>query len=133
MSDNPRDWTILLVEDQIPNLELVQMILQSRHMKVHTALNGVEGLKVLETVTPTAILLDLSMPVMDGWTMMEHMRRDARLSAIPVIALTAFSMDNDMGRVTRAGFAAYLMKPISPTTIVAEITKCLTTDTIKSD
>jgi two-component system cell cycle response regulator DivK len=132
MSDNPRDWTVLLVEDQLPNLELVQIILQSRQMKVYTALNGKDGLQVLQTVTPNVILLDLSMPVMDGWQMMEHLRQDDRLRTIPVIALTAFSMENDLRRVMDSGFAAFLVKPISPTTIINEITKCLTAQKTRS-
>ena len=132
MSNNPRDWTILLVEDQIPNLELVQLVLETRQMTVYTAHNGQEGLKILETVTPSAILLDLSMPVMDGWTMMAHLRADERLRSIPVIAVTAFSFENDMARVLKAGFAAYLVKPISPTAIYTEIAKCLTGTTVSS-
>ena len=94
--------------------------------------HGKIALETLDGFMPTLILLDLSMPVMDGWTMMAYIREDARLRTIPVIALTAHSLETDVRRVMEAGFASIIVKPFSPTKIIDEITKCLTNTTVSS-
>jgi CheY-like chemotaxis protein len=93
--------------------------------KVYTAQDGVEGLRILQTVTPTFILLDLSMPHMDGWEMLKELRKDPRWSHIPVIALTAHAMTGDRDRVLDAGFDDYIAKPFHLTTFIEDIRRCL--------
>jgi CheY-like chemotaxis protein len=115
------NWTVLIVDDEPDNIGVAQKILTFYGATVHTAVNGAEGLKVLKTVTPTFILLDISMPVMDGWEMLKHLRADERIARLPVIAVTAFAMTGDRERILEAGFNGYISKPFSLLTFVDNI------------
>ena len=74
-------------------------------------IQGEEGLLLLQTYQPTLILLDLSMPKMDGWEMLRHIRNRPETARTPVIALTAHAMEGDRERVLGAGFNGYIPKP----------------------
>jgi len=117
-------WTVLIVDDEPDNLAIAQKVLSFSGARVYTACNGEEGLKALETVTPSFILLDLSMPVMDGWEMFRQVRADANTQHIPVIALTAHAMAGDRERVMEAGFDGYIAKPFRLSTFMGEILRC---------
>jgi CheY-like chemotaxis protein len=110
---NPSSWVALVVDDRLDNLEVVVKVLLLQGAQVHAAHDGIEGLQVLERVKPTFILLDLSMPRMDGWTMLSTIRRDALAENVPIIALTAHGMVGDEDRVREAGFDAYIAKPFT--------------------
>lgn len=112
---------ILLVEDNPANLELVSYLLQAWGHSVLIAENGLEGLELARQAHPDLIVSDLRMPVMDGFEMLRHIREDAALNDVPVIAVTAFSMSGDQTRVMLAGFDGYISKPIVPETFVEEI------------
>jgi CheY-like chemotaxis protein len=99
-------WTVLIVEDEPHNLGVPEGILQHYGAQVFTAENGLEGLKVLADVTPTLILLDLSMPQMDGWEMIKRVRANPKMTNVPVVALTAHAWHRDKERVLAAGFDA---------------------------
>ncbi len=105
-------WTILLVDDDLDNQALITQALTFYGADMVTAVNGVEGLATLAALKPTCILLDLSMPVMDGWAMLEQLRLSSDNQNIPVIALTAHAMQGDEERVINAGFDGYIAKPI---------------------
>ncbi len=111
--DNPSSWTVLLVEDEPDNLEVLVDAVEYHGMSALSASNGLEGLKVLEECIPSLILLDLSMPKMDGWIMHKQVKADPRTQQIPVVALTAHAMTGDQEKVWAAGFDGYLTKPIS--------------------
>jgi CheY-like chemotaxis protein len=117
-------WTVLIVDDEPDNLVIAAKVLTFGGAKVHTARNGVEGLKVLETVTPSFILLDLSMPEMNGWDMLKSIKADLTMEHIPVIALTAHAMLGDRQRVMEAGFDGYIAKPFRLSTFTSEILRC---------
>jgi CheY-like chemotaxis protein len=119
-------WVVLVVDDEPDNLTIADMMLKYAGATVHTAQNGVEGLKLLASLTPSFILLDLSMPHMDGWDMLKLMRADERLQAIPVIAFTAHVMPGDKEEVLQSGFDGYLPKPFRMKTFVPDIQRCLT-------
>lgn len=85
-------WTVLVVDDEPDNREIAQTVLSFGGVKVHTAVNGADGIKLLETLSPTFVLLDLSMPVMDGWEMLKLVRANPKTQNIPIIALTAHAM-----------------------------------------
>ena len=87
--------------------------------------DGLEGLKVLAHVTPTLILLDLSMPQMDGWEMIKRVRANPKTAHVPVIALTAHAMRGDKERVLAAGFDGYIPKPFLLDTFMCEIVRCV--------
>lgn len=113
MTDNKNcaGWTVMIVDDQFDNVTVAQTVLEFLGAKVHVARNGREGLTLLEQVKPTAILLDLSMPVLNGWEMFAQLRDRADMKHVPIIAVTAHAMDGDRHRVLEAGFDDYISKP----------------------
>jgi two-component system cell cycle response regulator DivK len=124
-TNNPKEWTVLIVDDEPDNLSVAEKVLSFRGAKVYTATNGAEGLKVLEQVVPTFILMDLSMPRVDGWEMHKKVRENPLTAQVPVIALTAHAMEGDKERVMAAGFTGYIAKPFRLGTFFVEIEKCL--------
>lgn len=115
------EWSVLVVDDQRDNLHVIEAALRFHGATVACACNGVEGLEVLKFFKPTLILLDLSMPIMDGWEMFEIVKSRPDLQDIPIIALTAHVMADDKERVLAAGFTGYIAKPFSVATVATEI------------
>ncbi len=103
---------ILVVEDQIANRELLRELLESFGYEVCEAANGQECLDCMPQCHPDLILLDIQMPVLDGFATLKQIRADPKFSAQPVYAFTAFAMDGDEHSIMSAGFDAYLTKPI---------------------
>jgi CheY-like chemotaxis protein len=116
-----RSWVVLVVDDEADNLGLTEGVLEFYGAKVHCAQSAEKGLDLLETVKPTFILLDLSMPDMDGWQMHKRLRANDATTHLPVIALTAHAMSGDKERVMKAGFDGYISKPINIETFISEI------------
>lgn len=125
ISTDVKDWTVLIVDDEPDNLGVAQKVLSYGGADVHIARNGLEGLAVLAKLKPTFILLDLSMPEMDGWQMFEKARSIDNLADVPIIALTAHAMAGDKDRVLEAGFDGYIPKPFRINTFMDEINRCL--------
>ncbi len=125
ISRDPKDWTALIVDDEPDNVGVARKVLNYGGAKVFVARNGLEGLALLENVRPTFVLLDLSMPEMDGWEMFRLMKADDSLASIPVIALTAHAMAGDKEKVIETGFNGYIAKPFRINSFMAEIQKCL--------
>ena len=124
-NDEMKDWTVLLVDDEPDNLDFTQKMLEFYGAQVYTARNGIEGLKLLETISPTLILLDLSMPQMDGWEMFRRIRALPQGDKLLVIALTAHAMTTHRTQVSEAGFDGYLTKPFRLKELVAEMSRVL--------
>lgn len=111
----------MVLEDEQDSLEVAEIILNEYGAIVHTASNGKEGLEIVRRVKPRFVISDLSMPVMDGWGFISHMKADTGLSQIPVIALTAHAMVGDRERAIAAGFHNYLTKPLTVDTFMADL------------
>jgi two-component system, cell cycle response regulator DivK len=118
------DWVVLIVDDEPDNLAVAKKVLAYSGAEVHTAANGLDGLAQLASLQPTFILLDLSMPEMDGWEMFKQVRSDPQTEHIPVIALTAHAMSGDRERVLEAGFDGYIAKPFRLSTFMSEVLRC---------
>lgn len=106
-------YNVLYVEDNPNNQALVQEALsciEGLHLRIERT--GEDGLAYLETGTIDLILLDINLPGMSGWEMMEQLQKDAKLRSIPVVAVTAQAMEADVKRSIDLGFSAYLPKPI---------------------
>jgi CheY-like chemotaxis protein len=114
-------WNIVVLEDEQDSLEVAEIILNEYGAIVHTASNGKEGLEIVRRVKPRFVISDLSMPIMDGWGFISHMKADTGLSQIPVIALTAHAMVGDRERAIAAGFHNYLTKPLTVDTFMADL------------
>ncbi len=103
--------TIAVVEDNPDNRLLVQAILEDAYDLVEYE-TGTEALEGFQEQVPDLVLLDISLPGMDGSEVLQRMRADSRLAGVPVIALTAHAMAGDRERYLAQGFDEYLTKPI---------------------
>jgi two-component system, cell cycle response regulator DivK len=125
---NGRDassWRVLLVDDEPDNIEVVAESLEFYGMTVQTAENGELGLEALKIFTPDLILLDLSMPVMDGWQMLRNLKANEETRPIPVLALSAHAIVGDKDRALDAGFNGYMTKPVNVRTLIQDLTAAL--------
>jgi two-component system cell cycle response regulator DivK len=112
---------ILVVEDNPLNLKLMRDVLEFHGFQVLTAKSGEEGVAVASTSSPDLVLMDLQLPGMDGHEALLRMRSDPRCRAIPVVAVTAFAMKDDIERADEAGFDGYIAKPISVRALPAQL------------
>jgi CheY-like chemotaxis protein len=103
---------ILLVEDNEMNRDMLSRRLQRRGFDVVIAVDGQEGVELARSAAPELILLDMSLPVIDGWEVAKVLKSDARTAAIPIIALTAHAMADDRDKALGAGCDDYDTKPI---------------------
>jgi CheY-like chemotaxis protein len=104
--------TLLVADDNRLSRELVRDVFESAHWRVVEAANGQEALDRLEAASPDLVLLDLEMPVKDGFAALVEIRKNPRFSGIPVMAVTAKAMQPDRERIVTAGFDACITKPI---------------------
>lgn len=125
LNNNISTWTVLIVDDEPHNVGVAEKVLSFNGAQVFTAPDGLKGLELLKEVEPTFILLDLSMPNMDGWEMHRTLRTQPKTRSIPVIALTAHAMLGDRDRVMQEGFDGYIAKPFRIGTFLDEIYNCL--------
>jgi CheY-like chemotaxis protein len=123
--DNVKQWVVLIVDDERDNINVAEKILKFSGAQVYTAANGQQGLELLKTIVPGFILLDLSMPLMDGWEMFKQVRGAAATQHIPIIALTAHAMLGDQERALQAGFDGYITKPFRLVNFVNDIKQWL--------
>ena len=115
---------VLVVEDVDFNRELVVQLLEEKY-DVIEAVNGQEGVEVAEQERPDLILMDLSLPIMDGWEAARRLKANEDLRSIPIIALTAHAMVGDKERALAAGCDDYLVKPLDEDELFAKIAKHL--------
>ena len=116
---------IAVVEDNPDNRLLVRVMLEDRY-KVTTYETGFDALEGIKHDTPDLVLLDISLPHMDGTEVLHHLRADSALCHVPVIALTAHAMAGDREKYLGAGFNDYVSKPIvDETLLLAAIERAL--------
>lgn len=116
---------LLLVEDNEDNRIIYSTVLRHVGYEVVEAVNGEEALALARSLHPALILMDISIPGIDGWEATRILRGDEETRDIPIIALTAHAMADDRRRAEAAGFTAYLAKPVEPRTVVAEVERVL--------
>ena len=103
---------ILVVEDDMDNYELVRFILERAGYDVFLAMNGRDGVAAARVQKPDLILMDLTMPEMDGWLAAEKLKADEATKSIPLYALTAHALPSERKRALEAGCDGYVSKPI---------------------
>ncbi|MCX6975264.1 MAG: response regulator [Verrucomicrobia bacterium] len=103
---------ILLVEDNEMNRDMLSRRLERRGFEVIMALDGAQGVEMARSENPTLILMDMSLPVMDGWTATRTLKDDPATARIPVIGLSAHAMSSDLDKALEAGCDDYDTKPI---------------------
>ena len=116
---------ILVVEDNPLNLKLVRDVLDAAGYDVVSAMSGEEGLRVAAEQPPDLVLMDLQLPGIDGSETLLRMRQASLEPRVPVVAVTAFAMAEDHAQAARAGFDAYVEKPISVRSLVLQVRQLL--------
>jgi CheY-like chemotaxis protein len=94
-------------------------------MSVAAAYTAEEALQILRNMQPTVAIIDLALPAMDGWGLLQAMRSDPALSDVPAVAMTAYHSTNVAQEAIAAGFAAYFPKPINARTFVEDLVKAV--------
>jgi CheY-like chemotaxis protein len=112
---------ILVIEDNAANLELVRYLLSCSGHAVLEARDGAQGIAMARQDRPDLVICDLQMPILDGYQVLERLRKDPGGARMVIVAVTAFSMPNDRHKVMTAGFDGYLSKPIEPEKFVDQI------------
>jgi CheY-like chemotaxis protein len=112
---------ILIVEDEPKNRRLIRDILQNNGYGTVEAVNGKEGLDLAKIHRPDLILMDLHLPVMDGFEATKLLKSDPELRKIPLIAVTASAMKGDAEKILQVGFDGYITKPIHLHTFLKQI------------
>ena len=119
MPDNKR--TILLVEDNEDNLVIYSTILRHAGFDVLEATDGQAGIDIATRELPALILMDVSIPIIDGWEATRRLKADPKTSRIPIIALTAHALTSDRQKAREAGCDGYIAKPAEPRVVLAAV------------
>jgi CheY-like chemotaxis protein len=117
--------SILLVEDNEDNRIVYATILRHHGYRVLEAFDGAEALAKVEAERPDLILLDISLPHIDGWEVSRRLRSNAPTRDIRIVALTAHAMPGDRERARLEGFDGYLAKPCEPRAVLSEVKRLL--------
>jgi CheY-like chemotaxis protein len=113
--------TVLLVEDNEDNLVVYRTILEHVGYRVIEARDGEEGVARARQDLPDLILMDISIPKIDGWEATQRLKGDPCTDGIPIIALTAHALEEDRQKALQAGCDGYLAKPVEPRRVVQEV------------
>ena len=114
---------VLLVEDNEDNRIIYRMILEHYGYEVIEAHDGQSGIDMARTTDPDLILMDISLPVMDGWEATRVLKAELPTSAIPIVALTAHALRSDEAKATEIGFDAFIRKPAEPKLVLEIVQK----------
>jgi two-component system cell cycle response regulator DivK len=116
---------LLIIEDNEQNFYLMRFLLEKNGFSVIGAGNGREGIEMALLHKPSAILLDIQLPEMNGYSVAAELKKHNELKGVPVIAVTSYAMVGDKEKILSAGATGYIEKPINPDTFVSEIRRYL--------
>ena len=117
---------ILLVEDNDNNRYLAQFLLEREGLAVSIAVNGKQALEMAMKEHPDLVVMDIQMPEIDGYETAKRFKNDQALASIPLVGVSSFAMAGDRTKALKAGFSAYIEKPINPMTFGRQIREFLT-------
>jgi two-component system cell cycle response regulator DivK len=116
---------ILIVEDQEDNRAILRDLLTAAGYRLIEATTGEEGVLLAERERPDLILMDIQLPVIDGYETTRRIRSNPALKAIPIIAVTSYALSGDDAKARAAGCNAYVTKPFSPRQLLAKVREYL--------
>jgi two-component system cell cycle response regulator DivK len=116
---------ILLIEDNEDNRIIYRSMLEFSGYEVLEAVDGQEGIDLARAELPQVILMDISLPVVDGWDATRILKADQNTKHIPIIAVTAHALASDQVKAFEAGCDSYLAKPVEPRAVLNEVEKML--------
>jgi twitching motility two-component system response regulator PilG len=122
---NAKAKTVLVVEDKASLTQMLQFLFLSKGLSVQIAFNGKEALEKAVSIIPSLILMDIMMPEMDGFEVLEKLKEDPATSGIPVIMLTARKSREDMQRAKDLGAVEYITKPFKAVEVVDKVLRHL--------
>lgn len=117
--------TVLLIEDNAQNSYLTTFLLESQGFAVVSASDGASGIELAQQTLPDLILLDIQLPMMDGYAVARALRTIESLKLTPIVAVTSYAMVGDREKCLAAGCNGYIEKPINPETFVSEVSTFL--------
>lgn len=123
--------TILIADDYEDNLELLRLMLEAGSYRVREARDGRQCVTMALAEPPDLIMIDLSMPLLDGWGVLKELQNDERTKTIPCVAVTAYG-DSDRERALQTGFDAYLAKPFRSAELLQVVSSLIGTVKAKS-
>ncbi len=118
-----KDWLILVVEDEIDGQEVVTGILGYMNIACEAVVTAEEALKRLKERRYTAMIIDLALPGMNGWSLLKEIRANPQTATLPCIAITAYHNAGVRQQAVEAGFDAYFPKPLEDTAFLREVTR----------
>ena len=124
---------ILLVEDNEMNRDMLSRRLERKGLQVLLATDGVQGVAMAQSESPDLILMDMSLPVMDGWSATRQLKSTVETCNIPIIALTAHAMSGDRDKCLEAGCDDYDTKPIEFVRLLGKIQSLLSSGAVGSN
>jgi two-component system cell cycle response regulator DivK len=116
---------ILIAEDNPVNRELLRELLEMRGHTVAEASDGEEALRIIEQTQPHLVLLDIGMPLLDGFGVIRKIRENPRFASMPVVAVTAYAMQGDREKILSSKFDGYLSKPVDARSLTQELDRLL--------
>jgi len=116
---------VLVVDDNPVSRELIREVLEDSSRRVLEAENGEEALKKIADEKPDIVLLDIQLPIYDGYEVLRRVRTILKLDKLPVLAVTAYAMKEDFEKALAAGFDAYITKPIDAAALRVQVEKIL--------
>ncbi|MCL4250319.1 MAG: response regulator [Anaerolineae bacterium] len=119
------NWDVIIVDDEQDNIGVVELVLNFNNATVRSASSGPACLQLLEEAVPTFLLVDIQMPGMSGYQLLDRIRENPQWREIPVIALTAHARPEDQEQILAAGFDGYISKPVSVMTLADELISIL--------
>ncbi len=114
---------VLIIEDNENNMYMMRFIVNKLGHEVLEARDGASGVDLAERERPDLILMDIQLPVLDGYAATRRIREDPALAAIPIIAVTSYAMVGDREKAIAAGCTAYVEKPIDPPSFIKVLEK----------
>jgi two-component system cell cycle response regulator DivK len=112
---------VLIVEDQADNRAILRDLLTNAGYELIEATNGEDGIALAESKRPDLILMDVQLPLVDGYEATRRIKSNAALKSIPIIAVTSYALSGDEAKAQEAGCDAYVAKPFSPRQLLAKI------------
>jgi two-component system cell cycle response regulator DivK len=116
---------ILVIEDTEDNRQIIRDLLTSFNYELLEAVDGAEGVAMAQTHRPDLILMDIQLPVLDGYEATRRIRAIPELAGVPIVAVTSYALSGDEAKTREAGCDGYIAKPFSPRQLLAKVREFL--------
>jgi len=119
--NNVSDWDVIVVDDEPDNIGVIKLVFDFNSVKYRVAESGKQCIELLHNRLPTIILVDIQMPDMSGYELLQHIHKNFDANILIIIAVTAYAMEEDARRIADAGFNGYIAKPIDVVSLIDDI------------